>query len=70
MCGITGLIDYAGRWNCQDVAVQMTAAIQHRGPNGHGVFARENVALGHRRLSIIDLEGGRQPMSTLTARFN
>ncbi len=64
MCGITGLIDYAGRWNCQDVAVQMTAAIQHRGPNGHGVFARENVALGHRRLSIIDLEGGRQPMST------
>jgi asparagine synthase (glutamine-hydrolysing) len=42
----------------------MSTAISHRGPDGAGSLVRENVALGHRRLSIIDLEGGRQPMAT------
>lgn len=42
----------------------MSTAISHRGPDGAGTLVRENVALGHRRLSIIDLEGGRQPMAT------
>jgi len=41
----------------------MAAAIEHRGPDGQGIFVRQNVGLGHRRLSIIDLEGGRQPMA-------
>jgi asparagine synthase (glutamine-hydrolysing) len=41
----------------------MTTALTHRGPDGEGLFTRETVALGHRRLSIIDLEGGRQPMA-------
>ena len=42
----------------------MTETLSHRGPDGAGVFVRDNVGLGHRRLSIIDHEGGRQPMST------
>ena len=41
----------------------MTAAIAHRGPDGVGFLRRDNVALGHRRLAIIDPEGGHQPMS-------
>ena len=40
----------------------MMKAILHRGPDGEGSFTDDSVALGHRRLSIIDLEGGKQPM--------
>jgi asparagine synthase (glutamine-hydrolysing) len=40
----------------------MTDAIAHRGPDGEGFYADENVALGHRRLAIIDPAGGQQPM--------
>jgi asparagine synthase (glutamine-hydrolysing) len=41
----------------------MTAAVSHRGPDGVGFLRRDGVALGHRRLAIIDPEGGHQPMS-------
>lgn len=41
----------------------MTEAISHRGPDGVGFIQRDGVALGHRRLAIIDLEAGHQPMS-------
>jgi asparagine synthase (glutamine-hydrolysing) len=40
----------------------MTDAMQHRGPDGIGTFIRNNVGLGHRRLSIIDIDGGAQPI--------
>ncbi len=40
----------------------MTDVIAHRGPDGEGFFIEKNIALGHRRLSIIDLECGSQPM--------
>ncbi len=60
MCGIAG---FTG--NREEKAVilkKMTDAILHRGPDGEGHFLDEGIALGHRRLSIIDLEGGKQPM--------
>src|SRR3546814_20906247 len=41
----------------------MTEALVHRGPDGHGYFNAERIALGHRRLSIIDLAGGAQPLA-------
>ncbi len=41
----------------------MAASLAHRGPDGEGVFVEEGAALAHRRLSIIDLEGGKQPMT-------
>jgi asparagine synthase (glutamine-hydrolysing) len=41
----------------------MTVALEHRGPDGEGIFAQNSFSFGHRRLSIIDIEGGRQPMS-------
>ena len=42
---------------------RMTDAVAHRGPDGSGLFTGPGVALGHRRLSIIDIEGGAQPMT-------
>lgn len=60
MCGIAG---YAGRGGMEDLA-RMAAAMAHRGPDGEGfhVDARLPVGLAHRRLAIIDIEGGAQPM--------
>jgi asparagine synthase (glutamine-hydrolysing) len=63
MCGIAGIIRWAAPVAPTEIEA-MTAALAHRGPNGGGIHIVAGVALGHRRLSIIDLEGGRQPMST------
>lgn len=66
MCGIAGI---AGR---PDVALvrAMTGALAHRGPDGEGFYEDADVALGHRRLSIIDLAGGAQPMSYAAGRYH
>lgn len=72
MCGIAG---FAGAGTRDDLNA-MTQVLAHRGPNGHGSFIDDGnrVFLGHRRLSIIDLEGGHQPMAntggTLLIVFN
>ena len=59
MCGITGLV------NCEDNALlhDMCDLLKHRGPDSDGFFENKNVSLGIRRLSIIDIEGGNQPIS-------
>jgi asparagine synthase (glutamine-hydrolysing) len=62
MCGISGIISDARR----DVIVPMTEALAHRGPDGSGYYRDERIALGHRRLSIIDLPTGDQPISNET----
>ncbi len=64
MCGIAGIVDYSGTLELSCIVARITQSMSHRGPDGAGSLVRENVALGHRRLSIIDLEGGRQPMAT------
>jgi asparagine synthase (glutamine-hydrolysing) len=43
--------------------VKMRDSLQHRGPDEAGIFVRKNIGLGHRRLSIVDLKNGQQPMS-------
>ena len=50
----------------------MTSALAHRGPDAHGFFVEGPAALGHRRLSILDIEGGVQPMTAegVTLLFN
>ena len=61
MCGICGFV---GKSTASfDILYKMNATIEHRGPDGEGYLIDEGTALGHRRLSLIDLEGGSQPMT-------
>ncbi len=64
MCGIAGVL-YAdsGRSVSESLLTGMGNAIAHRGPDGEGTFRAGSVGLVHRRLAIIDLDGGRQPLS-------
>jgi asparagine synthase (glutamine-hydrolysing) len=62
MCGIAGIYDQTGAPVNESLLRRMTDTMQHRGPDGVGTFIRNNVGLGHRRLSIIDIGGGAQPM--------
>lgn len=57
ICGFTGSVD-----RNEQVLQKMTDVIAHRGPDGAGLYQTDEVSLGHRRLSIIDLELGAQPM--------
>jgi len=75
MCGICGFV-YQDKQRPAGLALaeSMCATIAHRGPDDQGVYAKGHVALGARRLSIIDLEGGHQPVhnedQTIWAVFN
>jgi asparagine synthase (glutamine-hydrolysing) len=63
MCGITGVFDTSGRRPIDPALIRrMTTALSHRGPDGDGLHLAPGIALGHRRLSIIDLAGGKQPL--------
>lgn len=62
MCGLAG---YAGpRADPEDLLVRMTRRLAHRGPDAEGYYRDGPVALGHRRLSVLDIAGSPQPMST------
>ena len=62
MCGIVGLAGRMSRSEATDSAAKMNAAIVHRGPDDEGLWATDGFAFAMRRLSIIDLAGGHQPM--------
>ena len=62
MCGICGILDRSGKPVDRGLLERMTASIHHRGPDGEGMLVDGEVGLGHRRLSIIDLKGGDQPI--------
>jgi asparagine synthase (glutamine-hydrolysing) len=62
MCGIAGLAGRFSRDSLSRAVHAMTDAIAHRGPDDQGFWVGENFAFGMRRLSIIDLSGGHQPM--------
>jgi asparagine synthase (glutamine-hydrolysing) len=75
MCGITGIVDLrAKRPIAADVLRAMNGSIGHRGPDGDGFHFEAGVGFGHRRLSIIDLEGGKQPLynedNTVVVTYN
>lgn len=63
MCGIAGRLHLDGSPVDQGLLRRMADTLVHRGPDGEGYFAEEGVGLAHRRLSILDLEGGAQPMA-------
>ncbi len=70
MCGIAGTMTLRksesgaiGGIDPETITRKMIATLIHRGPDDHGVWANGDVAFGHRRLEVIDLEGGKQPMA-------
>lgn len=66
MCGIFG---YIGNIH-EQIAARCLHTLTHRGPDGYGLWHQDNITLGHRRLSILDLsESGRQPMSYANGRY-
>lgn len=70
MCGIAGLVGSFSKAESLKKIKIMTDAVAHRGPDAEGIFVRDNIALGHRRLSIIDLnENSNQPMSDCSDRY-
>ena len=70
MCGITGFINLNKKPADIQILKSMTDIIAHRGPDGEGHWVQENIAIGHRRLSIIDLSSaGKQPMISSDNRF-
>lgn len=75
MCGIAGLFNPTAALAPPEGRLRaMTDAIRHRGPDGEGFHAEPHLGFGHRRLSIVDLAGGAQPMATpdgaVTVTFN
>jgi asparagine synthase (glutamine-hydrolysing) len=63
MCGITGIYHYANEQAVNEAVLRrMTDVIAHRGPDDDGFYVTGKVGLGHRRLSIIDVAGGHQPL--------
>ena len=75
MCGLTGFLDYSQRRSSsvnEDTIRRMTATLIHRGPDDGGVWtdAHSGIALGHRRLAILDLSAaGHQPMASASGRY-
>lgn len=67
MCGIVGVVNLDGSPVSRDLVAAMSARLVHRGPDEDGFWFGDNVGLGMRRLSIIDLSGGRQPVFNETA---
>jgi asparagine synthetase B (glutamine-hydrolysing) len=62
MCGICGVYQYSsGESASEQLLRDMLAVIRHRGPDDEGMYSDHNLALGMRRLSIIELDGGKQP---------
>jgi asparagine synthase (glutamine-hydrolysing) len=63
MCGIAGILDLRARRPIDEtILVAMRDVIRHRGPDGEGLHVEPGVGLAHRRLSIIDVSGGAQPL--------
>ena len=64
MCGIVGNVNYKENISSKhDIISNMTQKLERRGPDEQGIFVSNHCNLGHRRLSIVDIENGKQPMS-------
>lgn len=70
MCGIIGVYNFNNKIVSEEALFNANEVLIHRGPDAGNIFAHNNVGLGHRRLSIIDLsENGSQPMSSSQGRY-
>jgi len=66
MCGICGFSGDSSSFIGKAGLIDMLKSIEHRGPDDEGMYYNQNVALGIRRLSIIDIENGQQPIHNET----
>ena len=64
MCGIVGIINKSSESPSSELLKKMADTISHRGPDGEGCFIEKNIGFYHKRLSIIDIKNGVQPMSS------
>lgn len=70
MCGITGILHFNQQQAREEAIRRMTNAVAHRGPDAEGLFIENEIALGHRRLSIIDLTtAANQPFTDQSGRY-
>ena len=69
MCGIGGYVGLAPGVVDEAVLRRMARQLEHRGPDGEGIVVRGRVGLVHRRLAVIDREGGEQPMRSPDGRY-
>ncbi len=69
MCGIGGIIDYNSKENSRVNVESMLRSISYRGPDESGIYNSPFATIGNVRLSIIDIEGGQQPLCDLSGRF-
>lgn len=70
MCGIVGIVHHDCAKACEErTLIAMRDLLAHRGPDDQGFLIDKNVGLGHRRLSIIDIAGGHQPLSNEDGRL-
>lgn len=69
MCGICGIYDQSGNPIDPNILEKMITILRHRGPDSEGQYIDVGIGLGHRRLSIIDLEGGNQPIGNEDGRI-
>ncbi|MBU9712795.1 asparagine synthase (glutamine-hydrolyzing) [Evansella tamaricis] len=70
MCGFIGMVSNNPDSLLQQPLKEMMNVITHRGPNDSGVYEEDHVRLGFQRLSIVDIEGGHQPMGYFYGRYN
>jgi asparagine synthase (glutamine-hydrolysing) len=69
MCGVAGIIDYAGKSESKPAVKEMLRSFSYRGPDESGIYHSPIATIGNVRLSIIDLATGQQPLSDMSGRF-
>lgn len=68
MCGFVGFVDYKKNFiNSKNILVHMNNTLSKRGPDEEGYYLRDNIGLAHKRLIVIDPDGGKQPMIKTTS---
>ena len=70
MCGIAGMVDFnVNLRGKRKILCDMVKTLERRGPDSEGLYESENVLLGHRRLIVVDPDGGKQPMIKISGIF-
>jgi len=62
MCGICGIFEFSNKVIDREKLIKMNNTLSHRGPDDSGLYINNNIGLAHRRLAIIDIKSGHQPM--------